>query len=136
MRTDETAKVVAAKTGVALAALIASPVLLMAGTQLRSRYLRHIFRDGCFSRRPPLRPVLGAGSNGSINAHCSSVRSDGYPSGSTHAPPNESHPPTLQRTSDTLSEPARPHGQHAGLEPAVCLESCHKIRDGSTHCTQ
>jgi hypothetical protein len=35
-------------------------------------------RRGCFSRRRPFGPVRGAGNNDSTNAHCSSVRSDGY----------------------------------------------------------
>jgi hypothetical protein len=46
MRIDETAKVPAVRTGVASAAVIASPVLLVAGAPLRSRYLRWIYRDG------------------------------------------------------------------------------------------
>jgi hypothetical protein len=46
MRTDETAKVTVTRAGVALAALVASPVLLVAGAHLRSRYLRWIYRDG------------------------------------------------------------------------------------------
>jgi hypothetical protein len=46
MRIDETAKVTATRAGVALAAVIASPVLLVAGAHLRSRYVRWIFRDG------------------------------------------------------------------------------------------
>ncbi|MDX3520537.1 hypothetical protein [Streptomyces scabiei] len=46
MRIDETAQVTAVRFGVALAAVIASPVLLVAGAHLRSRYLRWIHRDG------------------------------------------------------------------------------------------
>ncbi|MBP5934134.1 hypothetical protein [Streptomyces scabiei] len=46
MRIDGTAKVTAVRTGVALAAVIASPLLLVAGAPLRSRYLRRIYRDG------------------------------------------------------------------------------------------
>jgi hypothetical protein len=46
MRIDETAKVTAVRTGAALAAVIASPVLLVAGAPRRSRYLRWIYRDG------------------------------------------------------------------------------------------
>ncbi|MFD2691981.1 hypothetical protein ACFS5L_45235 [Streptomyces phyllanthi] len=43
---DETAKVMAVRAGAALAAIVASPVLLVAGAYLRNRYMRWIYRDG------------------------------------------------------------------------------------------
>jgi hypothetical protein len=46
MRVDETAKLTAARAGVALAAVIASPVLIVAGAHLRSRCLGYTFREG------------------------------------------------------------------------------------------
>lgn len=49
----------------------------VAGLRAMYKIASTICRRGCFSRRPPLEPVRGEGSNGSTRAHCSSVRSDG-----------------------------------------------------------
>jgi hypothetical protein len=46
MRYEEKAKLTAARALVPVALLVASPVLLVAGTPIRHWYLRHICRDG------------------------------------------------------------------------------------------
>ncbi|MFI8437887.1 hypothetical protein ACIGJO_29920 [Streptomyces sp. NPDC079020] len=45
MRYEEKAKLTAARALVPMAILIASPVLLIAGTPIRRRYLRYVYRD-------------------------------------------------------------------------------------------
>ncbi|GAA1323616.1 hypothetical protein GCM10009647_058630 [Streptomyces sanglieri] len=45
MRCEEKAKLTAARALVPIAILVASPVLLIAGTPLRRRYLRYVYRD-------------------------------------------------------------------------------------------
>ncbi|MGY3684937.1 hypothetical protein [Streptomyces sp. TE33382] len=45
MRYEEKAKLTAARALVPMAILIASPVLLIAGTPIRRRYLRYVCRD-------------------------------------------------------------------------------------------
>ncbi|MFF5785907.1 hypothetical protein ACFY8P_13200 [Streptomyces sp. NPDC012693] len=42
----ERARIRAVQALITLAALVASPVLLLAGAPIRRRYLRHIYRDG------------------------------------------------------------------------------------------
>ncbi|MEW1685405.1 hypothetical protein [Streptomyces sp. NPDC093594] len=61
MRIDATAKVTAVRAGVALAALVTSPVLLLAGAQVRGHYVRWLYRDGA----PP--PVDK--ENGRVGVH-------------------------------------------------------------------
>ncbi|MGN9822084.1 hypothetical protein ACTMUQ_43270 [Streptomyces sp. SD11] len=45
MRYEEKAKLTAARALVPVAILVASPVLLIAGTPIRRRYLRYVYRD-------------------------------------------------------------------------------------------
>lgn len=61
MRTHETAKITATRFGVAVAAVVASPVLLVAGAPLRSRYLRRIHREGA--------PALVDKEHGYVSVH-------------------------------------------------------------------
>lgn len=67
VRIDRTAKVTAVRAGVALAAVVASPVLLVAGAHLRSRYLRWIYRDGA--------PALVDKEHGQVSFHYFAVTS-------------------------------------------------------------
>ncbi|SCK55569.1 MULTISPECIES: hypothetical protein [unclassified Streptomyces] len=45
MRYEEKAKLTAARALIPVAILVASPVLLIAGTPIRRRYLRYVYRD-------------------------------------------------------------------------------------------
>ncbi|MEU4507195.1 hypothetical protein [Streptomyces sp. NPDC024089] len=61
MRYEEKAKLTAARTLVPVAILVASPVLLIAETPLRRRYLRYVYRDGA--------PLILEKEQGSISVH-------------------------------------------------------------------
>ncbi|MFI5940623.1 hypothetical protein ACIBCB_10240 [Streptomyces uncialis] len=45
MRYEEKAKLTTARALIPVAILVASPVLLIAGTPIRRRYLRYVYRD-------------------------------------------------------------------------------------------
>ena len=66
-----------------------------------------IRRRGCFSLRPPFGPTLAGGSNGATSAHCSSVRSDGYPPPAPLKACSTTTPATGHGRSQTRSQ--RPH---------------------------